>query len=158
MQSIRPFLWFDNNAEEAVQFYLSVFPDGEILGVFHQPEGGPLPPGAVLTIDFSLRGMNFVALNGGPDHKFNEAVSFFLPCDSQAEIDELWSKLLAGGGQEIACGWLRDQFGLCWQVAPHNITQLLAGRDAEGSKRAMQAMMKMKKLSIAELERAGGIV
>jgi predicted 3-demethylubiquinone-9 3-methyltransferase (glyoxalase superfamily) len=156
MQSIKPFLWFDNNAEEAVQFYLTIFPDGEILSVFRQPEGGPLPTGAVLTIDFRLHGMNFVALNGGPGHKFNEAVSFFLPCDSQAEIDELWSKLLAGGGQEIACGWLKDRFGLCWQVAPHNIAQLLAGRDAEGGKRAMQAMMKMKKLSLAELERAGG--
>jgi predicted 3-demethylubiquinone-9 3-methyltransferase (glyoxalase superfamily) len=157
MQAIQPFLWFDNNAEEAVQFYLSVFPDGEIHSVFRQPEGGPLPAGSVLTIEFSLHGMRFVALNGGPDHKFNEAISLYIPCESQAEIDELWSKFIDGGGKEIACGWLRDRFGLCWQVVPHNIVQLLSGRDAEGGQRAFQALMQMKKLNIAELERAGGL-
>jgi predicted 3-demethylubiquinone-9 3-methyltransferase (glyoxalase superfamily) len=157
MKNIQPFLWFDTNAEEAVQFYLSVFPDGKINNILRQPEGGTAPTGSVLTIDFTLHGMQFVALNGGPEHKFNESISFFLPCESQAEIDDLWAKLLAGGGKEIACGWLKDKFGLCWQVVPHNIMQLLSGRDAEGGKRAFQAMLQMKKLDIAELERAGGL-
>jgi predicted 3-demethylubiquinone-9 3-methyltransferase (glyoxalase superfamily) len=157
MQTIKSFLWFDNNAEEAVQYYLSVFPDGKLHTRLQQPEGGPLPAGSVITIEFSLHGMDFIALNGGPEHKFNEAVSFVLPCESQAEIDEFWSKFIDGGGKEIACGWLRDKFGLCWQVVPHNIGELLRGRDAEGGKRAFQAMMQMKKLDIAELQRAGGL-
>lgn len=157
MQNIKPFLWFDNNAEEAVQFYLSVFPDGKIHTVFRQPEGGPMPAGHVLTIEFSLHGLDFIALNGGPSNPFTHAVSFVLPCESQAEIDALWSKFIDGGGKEVACGWLVDKFGLSWQVVPHNIVQLLSGRDAEGGQRAYQAMMQMTKLNIAELERAGGL-
>lgn len=157
MQSIKPFLWFDTNAEEAVNFYASVFPDVRTTAILRCGEGGPGPVGSVLTIEFTMQGLSFVGLNGGPAHQFNEAVSFAVPCESQAEIDDLWTKLLAGGGEEIACGWLKDKFGLRWQVFPHNIAQLLKGRDAEGGQRAMQAMMQMKKLDIAELERAGGL-
>ena len=157
MQDIKPFLWFDNNAEEAVQFYASVFPGVKTGSILRCGEGGPGPAGSVLTIEFTMMGVSFMALNGGPAHQFNEAVSFVIPCETQAEIDEMWTRLLAGGGAEIACGWLKDKFGLRWQVVPHNIAELLNGRDAEGGKRAMQAMMQMKKFDIAELQRAGGL-
>ncbi|HTW49866.1 MAG TPA: VOC family protein [Acidobacteriaceae bacterium] len=157
MQTIKPFLWFDNNAEEAVNFYLSVFPQARVTEILHCPEGGPLPVGSVLTVQFEVNGIRIVALNGGPEHCFTEAISLMVPCETQVEIDDLWSKFIAGGGQEIACGWLRDRFGVSWQITPHNIAQLLSGRDAEGGKRAMAAMMQMTKLNIAELERAGGL-
>lgn len=157
MQEIKPFLWFDNNAEEAVTFYLSVFKNSQSGEVLRCGEGGPLPPGTALTITFEIGGLSFMALNGGPHYRFNEAVSFVIPCDTQAEIDEMWTKLTADGGQEIQCGWLRDKFGLCWQVVPVNIGRLLAGKDAEGGKRAMAAMMGMHKLDIAVLEHAGGL-
>lgn len=157
MQPIQSFLWFDNNAEEAVNFYVSVFPKARIVSVFHSPEGGTLPAGSVLTVDFEIGGVRFAALNGGPGYPFNHAISFVVPCESQAEIDEYWGKLTAGGGKEVACGWLVDKFGVSWQVVPHNITQLLAGKDAEGGKRAFAAMMQMKKLDMAALARAGGL-
>jgi predicted 3-demethylubiquinone-9 3-methyltransferase (glyoxalase superfamily) len=124
--------------------------------VLRSGEGGPGKPGSVLTATFTLEGMEFVALNGGPHFKFNESISFVVNCKDQAEIDEMWEKLSAGGS-EVQCGWVKDKFGLSWQVVPANIAELLQGKDAEGGKRAMQAMLQMKKLNIAALERAGGL-
>jgi predicted 3-demethylubiquinone-9 3-methyltransferase (glyoxalase superfamily) len=145
---ITPFLWFDSNAEEAVEFYCSIFKNSRKLSEFRSPTETPSgPKGMVLTIAFELDGQRFTALNGGPAHKFNEAVSFVVQCDTQDEIDHYWSNLTAGGS-EIACGWLRDKFGMCWQVTPRGIGDLLRHPNS------MQAMMKMKKLDIAELERA----
>jgi predicted 3-demethylubiquinone-9 3-methyltransferase (glyoxalase superfamily) len=157
MQKIKPFLWFNDNAEEAVNFYVSVFKNAKAGAVLRWGEGGPGKPGSVLTAAFMIGDLEFVAMNGGPNHPFNDAVSFVVPCDSQPELDALWAKLTADGGKEIQCGWLKDKFGLAWQVVPTNIEELLKGKDAEGGKRAMQAMMKMKKLDIPELKRAGGL-
>ncbi len=145
---ISPFLWFDSNAEEAVEFYLSVFKNSRRLQVFRVPDERDPSKSKVVTIGFELDGQTFTALNGGPMYKFTEAVSFVVKCDSQEEVDYYWSKLTQGGN-EIQCGWLKDKFGLCWQVVPARIGELLK------SPKAMQAMMKMKKLDIAELERAG---
>jgi predicted 3-demethylubiquinone-9 3-methyltransferase (glyoxalase superfamily) len=146
---ITPFLWFDSNAEDAVNFYLSVFKNsrqtGKMMREIDDPSG---PKGSVLTISFELDGLWFTALNGGPFHKFNEAVSFVIRCEDQQEIDYYWEKLTEGGS-EIACGWLKDKFGLCWQVVPARIAELVHRPEA------MQAMMLMKKLDIAVLERAG---
>jgi predicted 3-demethylubiquinone-9 3-methyltransferase (glyoxalase superfamily) len=143
---ITPFLWFDNNAEEAVEFYVSVFRNSRRMGGLRTGEG---PSGKALTVAFELDGLRFTALNGGPHFKFNEAVSFVVRCDSQAEVDEYWEKLSAGGG-EGQCGWLKDRFGLSWQIVPVQLPELLR------NPKAMQAMMGMKKLDIAELERAAG--
>ena len=148
MPKITPFLWFDDNAEEAVEFYLSVFPNSRRMDELRAGDAGPGPKGSIITIGFELDGQPFTALNGGPEHQFNEAVSFFVHCKDQAEIDSYWSKLLAGGGEEIACGWLKDRFGLRWQIVPVNIMELI--RPAA----AMRAMMTMKKLDIAALEKA----
>jgi len=156
VQQIKPFLWFNDNAEEAVNFYVSVFKNAKAGAVVRWGEGGPGKPGSVLTASFTIGDLEFVALNGGPHFQFNNAVSFVIPCDSQAELDEMWAKLTAGG-EEVQCGWLKDKFGLAWQVVPANMPELLEGKDAEGGKRAMQAMMKMKKIDIAELKRAGGL-
>jgi predicted 3-demethylubiquinone-9 3-methyltransferase (glyoxalase superfamily) len=145
---ITPFLWFDTNAEEAVDFYISVFPNSRRLDELRNSGDAPGPKDGILSIDFELDGQRFVALNGGPAYKFNEAVSFFVNCDSQKEIDDYWSKLSAGG-QEIQCGWLKDKFGLYWQIVPANIGQLVK------HPKAMKAMLNMVKLDIAELERAG---
>jgi predicted 3-demethylubiquinone-9 3-methyltransferase (glyoxalase superfamily) len=146
---ITPFLWFGTNAEEAVNYYLSVFKNsrqtGKMVREIDDPSG---PKGTVLTISFELDGLPFTALNGGPMYTFNEAVSFVVRCDNQDDIDYYWDKL-TDGGTEIACGWLKDKFGLCWQVVPANIGKLI------NRPKAMQAMMQMKKLNIAELERAG---
>jgi predicted 3-demethylubiquinone-9 3-methyltransferase (glyoxalase superfamily) len=146
---LTPFLWFDKNAEEAVDFYLTVFKNSRKLDEFRSPvetQGGP--EGSVLTISFELDGQKFTALNGGPYHKFNEAVSFVVRCEDQGEIDFYYAKLLEGGGSEIACGWLKDRFGLCWQVVPARIGELIR------HPKAMQAMMGMKKFDIAALEQA----
>jgi predicted 3-demethylubiquinone-9 3-methyltransferase (glyoxalase superfamily) len=156
MQSIQPFLWFDANAEEAVKFYVSVFKNAKMGTVTRYPEGAPGKAGTVMTAAFTIGDVEFIALNGGPHFKFNESVSFVVPCDSQAEIDEYWAKLTADGGVEVQCGWLKDKFGLSWQVAPANMGELMQGVDAEGGKRAMQAMMQMKKLDIATLRKASG--
>ena len=145
---ITPFLWFDSNAEEAVAFYLSIFPNSRRLGELRNTGDAPGPKGGVLTVSFELDGLRFTALNGGPDHPFTDAISFFVRCDSQDEVDYYWSKLTEGGA-EVACGWLRDKFGLSWQITPARIGELLK------TSKAMQAMMKMKKFDIAELERAG---
>ncbi|MGB9154204.1 MAG: VOC family protein [Alphaproteobacteria bacterium] len=144
---ITPFLWFDSNAEEAVEFYLTVFKNSRRLDELRNTGDAPGPKGGVLTIAFELDGQKFTALNGGPAYRFNEAISLVVRCDSQEEVDYYWERLTAGGS-EIQCGWLRDKFGLCWQVTPARIGELL------GNSKAMQAMMKMKKLDIAELERA----
>lgn len=145
---ITPFLWFDTNAEEAVEFYLTVFKNSRRLDGLRHTDDTPGPTGSVLTITFELDGQKFTALNGGPMFKFTEAVSFVVRCDSQEEIDYYWSKLSAGGS-ESQCGWLKDKFGLSWQIVPARLSDLLK------HPKAMQAMMKMKKLDIGELERAG---
>ncbi|MGP8250554.1 MAG: VOC family protein [Terracidiphilus sp.] len=145
---ITPFLWFDSNAEEAVEFYLSIFKNSRRISELRNPGPAPGPQGGILTITFELDGVPFTALNGGPDHKFNDAVSFFVRCESQQEIDYYWDRL-TDGGTEVACGWLHDRFGLSWQVVPINIAELL------GNRKAMEAMMTMKKLDIAALEQAG---
>jgi predicted 3-demethylubiquinone-9 3-methyltransferase (glyoxalase superfamily) len=144
---ISPFLWFDSNAEEAVDFYLTVFKNSRRLDVVHNSSGTPNPPAKVLTIAFELDGQTFTALNGGPLFKFNESISFLVRCDSQEEVDYYWSKLTPGGS-EIQCGWLKDKFGLCWQIVPARLPDLIK------HPKAMQAMLQMKKLDIAELERA----
>lgn len=146
---ITPFLWFDKNAEEAVDFYLTIFKNSRKLDELRSAVDIPsAPKGGVLTISFELDGQKFTALNGGPDHQFNEAVSFVVRCENQGEVDHYYSKLLEGGGSEIACGWLKDRFGLRWQVVPAHIGELIR------HPRAMQAMMQMKKFDIAALERA----
>ncbi len=157
MQKIKPFLWFNDNAEQAVHFYLATFKNAKVGEILRCGEGGPLPPGSVLTATFTIGDLEFIALNGGPHYTFNHAVSFVIPCESQAEIDEYWAKLTADGGKEVQCGWLVDKFGLSWQVVPHNINELLQGKDAEGGKRAMAAMMQMVKFDIAALRKAGGL-
>src|ERR1700689_2276452 len=144
---ITPFLWFDSNAEEAVNFYLSVFKNSRLLNEVRVTDAGPGPKGSILTIAFELDGQKFTALNGGPTFHFTEAISFVVRCDSQGEIDHYWSKLSAGGS-ESQCGWLKDRFGLSWQIVPARLPDLIK------KPAAMQAMLKMKKLNIAELERA----
>jgi len=146
---ITPFLWFNNNAEDAVNFYLSVFKNSRRLEVLHNNGDHP-GPANVLTIAFELDGQRFTALNGGPTFKFNEAISFVVRCDSQAEVDEYWDKLSAGGS-ESQCGWLKDKFGLSWQIVPARLADLIK------NPAAMQAMLRMKKLDIAELERAAEV-
>lgn len=138
---ITPFLWFDNNAEEAVDFYLTVFKNSRRLGELRKPDGG------ILTISFELEGLRFTALNGGPAHQFTHAVSFVVRCDSQEEVDDYWAKLTAGG-KEVACGWLTDRFGLSWQVVPAQLPELIR------HPKAMEAMMQMTKFDIAALEAA----
>ena len=147
---ITPFLWFDGNAEEAVNFYLSVFKNSRRLDKMDSAVDTRVSKGKVLTISFELDGQAFVALNGGPNFKFNEAISFMIRCENQEEIDYYWSKLTAEGGQEIQCGWLKDKFCLAWQVVPTQIAELVS------TPKGMEAMMKMKKLVIAELEKANG--
>ncbi len=144
---ISPFLWFDTNAEEAVEFYLTVFKNSRRLDELRTVEDGPLPKGSILAISFELDGQKLTALNGGPAFKFTEAISFVVRCDSQEEVDDYWSKLSAGGS-EVQCGWLKDKFGLSWQIVPARLHELIR------HPKAMQAMMQMKKLDIAELERA----
>jgi predicted 3-demethylubiquinone-9 3-methyltransferase (glyoxalase superfamily) len=144
---VTPFLWFENQAEEAADFYVSIFPNSRKLGELRNPGPAPVEKGGVLTVAFELDGMKFTALNGGPNYKFTPAVSFVVRCDSQEEVDYYWSRLTKGG-QEVACGWLTDKFGLSWQVVPSRLPELVK------NPKAMQAMMTMKKLDIAELERA----
>jgi predicted 3-demethylubiquinone-9 3-methyltransferase (glyoxalase superfamily) len=153
MQKITPFLWFDNNAEEAMNFYISVFKNGKILNVNRLPEGAPAAPANILTATFELHGQQLMVLNGGPHFKFTEAISLFVNCETQAEVDDLWSKLSAGG-KTSQCGWLQDKFGLWWQVAPSALGKLMGDRDPAKAKRVMDAMLKMTKIDIAALQRA----
>ena len=153
MQKITPFLWFDHQAEEAANFYISLFKDSKIVSISRYGEGAPGPQGAVMTVNFQLEGQDFIALNGGPEFTFSPAISFFVDCATQAEVDRLWEKLTEGG-EEIQCGWLKDKYGLSWQIVPSGMSDLLNGMDPEGSRRAMQAMLKMKKLDLAKMRQA----
>ncbi len=153
MQKITPFLWFDNNAEEAVNHYLSIFKNSKVNKVLRCGDAGPGPKGSVLTIAFQLEGQDFIALNGGPIFKFNEAISLSVDCKSQIEVDDLWEKL-SDGGQKSQCGWLKDKFGLSWQVVPSVLVEMLQDPDAEKARRVMAAMMKMGKIDIAILKQA----
>ena len=153
MQKITPFLWFDHQAEEAADFYTSLFKNSRIVSVSRYGEGGPGPQGTAMTVNFVLEGQEFIALNGGPEFTFSPAVSFFVDCTTQAEVDRLWEKLTEGG-EEVQCGWLKDKFGLSWQIVPSGLNDLLNGKDAEGSRRAMQAMLQMKKLDLEKMRQA----
>lgn len=149
MPTITPFLWFDTQAEEAMRFYVSLFKDSKIGEIRRAGPDGP-----VMSVTFQLNGQNFMALNAGPHFKFNEAVSFFVDCETQAEVDELWAKLTADGGQESQCGWLKDKYGLSWQIIPKLLSQLLGDPDAAKAKRVMEAMLKMQKIDSAVLRQA----
>lgn len=153
MQGITPFLWFENQAEEAAKFYVSVFPNSRIKQTTRYGEEGPGPKGTVMTVSFELDGHEFVALNGGPQFSFTQAVSFVVNCDTQAEVDAFWEKLSAGG-EKIQCGWLKDRYGLPWQIVPTALGRLLGDKDPQKSRRVMKAMLQMKKLDVAALERA----
>ncbi len=153
MQKITPNLWFDTEAEEAAKFYTSIFKDSKIDAVSHYGEAGPRPAGMVLTVDFQLEGQKFTALNGGPDFKFTEAISLLVNCESQEEVDELWATL-SEGGEEGPCGWLKDRYGLSWQIIPTRLGELLQDKDAERANRVMDAMLQMGKIDIAALEKA----
>ena len=156
-QKITPFLWFDDQAEEAVSFYTSIFKNSKGGNATRYDEEGSKvsgrPKGSVMTVPFKLEGQDFVALNGGPVFKFTEAVSFVVNCETQKEVDHFWEKLSAGG-EEVQCGWLKDKFGLSWQVVPTVLTEMLQDKDPQKAKRVMSAMLKMKKIDIAELKRA----
>lgn len=154
MPKITPFLWFDNQAEEAAKFYTSVFKNSKMGEVRRYGDAGPGPKGSVMTASFSIEGVEFTALNAGPLFKFNESVSFVVHCKTQAEVDEYWSKLTADGGQESQCGWLKDKFGLSWQITPDRLLELISDKDVAKSQRAMQAMMQMQKIDIAKIEQA----
>ncbi len=153
MPKLTPCLWFDTEGEEAAQLYTSIFPNSKIVDVSRYGSAGPRPEGTVMTVDFELDGQPFLALNGGPDFTFSEAVSFQVSCESQEEVDHYWSKL-SEGGEEGPCGWLKDRFGLSWQIVPKRLPELLSDPDRERSQRVMAAMLEMKKIDIADLERA----
>jgi predicted 3-demethylubiquinone-9 3-methyltransferase (glyoxalase superfamily) len=153
VQKITPFLWFDTQAEEAAGFYTSIFPNSKITKVVRYGEAGPGPAGSAMTVAFELEGQKFVGLNGGPHFKFTEAVSFVVNCETQAEVDAYWNALSAGGA-EVQCGWIKDKFGLSWQIVPNVLPELLNDPGPEKSQRVMKAMLAMKKLDIAALERA----
>lgn len=152
MQKITPCLWFDNNIEEAVKYYTSVFKNSKVISTTYYGEGMHLPKGTVLTIMFELNGQEFMALNGGPAFKFTEAVSFMINCDTQQEIDEYWEKLTSDGGQELECSWVKDKFGMSWQIVPASLGKMM--KDSQKFDRVIHAVMKMKKLDIKTLEQA----
>lgn len=147
MPTITPFLWFDTQAEDAMNFYASIFRESKVVTINKAQ-------GRTMSVVFELQGQRFMALNAGPHFKFNEAVSFFVGCETQAEIDEYWSKLIADGGEPSRCGWLKDKFGLSWQIVPNALGGLLGGADTAGSKRALDAMLQMTRLDVSELQRA----
>jgi predicted 3-demethylubiquinone-9 3-methyltransferase (glyoxalase superfamily) len=154
MQKVSPFIWFDNNAEEAMGFYLAIFKDSKEIRATRNPPGAPGPEGALLVASIQLEGQEIILMNGGPGHPPTDAISLMVNCDSQEEVDYYWNKLLEGGGKEIACGWLKDRFGLYWQVTPIILLQLLGDPDNAKAGRVMQAMMKMIKLDIGALKAA----
>lgn len=154
MQKISPFLWFDNNAGEAIDFYLSVFKNAKKTRVANNPSTAPGPEGALLVASIELEGQEITLMNGGPGHPLTDAISLTINCETQEEVDYYWNRLLEGGGSELACGWLKDRFGLCWQVTPVMLPELLAGADRAKAARVMQAMMNMVKLDIAQLQAA----
>lgn len=153
-QKITPFFWFDTQAGEAADFYTSLFPNSKITSKSMYGPNMPMPEGIVMTVAFELNGQNFVALNGGPVYKFNEAISFVISCKDQEEVDYYWNKLSSDGGEEGPCGWLKDKFGVSWQVVPTALYEYIGGADAEGAQRATQCMMQMKKLIIEDLKNA----
>jgi predicted 3-demethylubiquinone-9 3-methyltransferase (glyoxalase superfamily) len=153
MQKISTFLWFDNQAEEAANFYVSIFKNSKVLGMTHYGDAGPRPKGSVLVVSFQLEGQNFLALNGGPHFKFTEAISLVVNCETQQEVDEMWKKLSAGG-EESRCGWLKDKYGLSWQVVPTVLNEMLQDKDPAKANRVMQAIMQMDKLDIKLLKQA----
>jgi predicted 3-demethylubiquinone-9 3-methyltransferase (glyoxalase superfamily) len=155
MRNPFPCLWFDGKAEEAAKFYTSLLPDSSVDKVWRSPADTPSgPAGMVLTVDFTLNGQHFQGLNGGPDFSFNEAVSFVIECEDQGEVDRLWDALTADGGEPGPCGWLKDRFGLSWQIVPRQLNELVGDPDPERARRAMEAMLKMGKIDVAELQRA----
>jgi predicted 3-demethylubiquinone-9 3-methyltransferase (glyoxalase superfamily) len=153
MPKITPFLWFDSNAEEAMNFYASVFKDSQVVSIIRNREGGMGPEGAMFSATFLLQGQEFIALNGGPHFRFTPAISLLVTCDTQEEVDELWAKLCAGG-EPNRCGWLTDRFGLSWQIVPRVLGEMLQDHDVAKANRVMQAMLKMIKLDIADLRQA----
>jgi predicted 3-demethylubiquinone-9 3-methyltransferase (glyoxalase superfamily) len=153
MQKITPFLWFDRKAVEAMNFYTGIFKNSRVTNVMRCGEAGPGPKGSVMSVTFELEGQAFIALNGGPMFTFSPAISFFVTCETQEEVDEFWARL-SEGGQTLQCGWLKDKFGVSWQIVPAILHTMLRDKDAEKSRRVMQAMMKMTKLDIAHLTRA----
>jgi predicted 3-demethylubiquinone-9 3-methyltransferase (glyoxalase superfamily) len=153
MQKITPCLWFDTQAEEAANFYVSLFKNSKVLDISHFGEAGPRPAGTVMTVNFQLDGQEFIALNGGPEFNFTEAISFSVSCESQEEVDELWQKLTEDG-EAGPCGWLKDRFGLSWQIVPTALTRLLSDPDGEKVKRVTEAMLKMSKIDIQVLQQA----
>jgi predicted 3-demethylubiquinone-9 3-methyltransferase (glyoxalase superfamily) len=155
LQKITPFLWFDSQAEEAARFYCSIFQNSRIEAVTRYGDAGPGPQGSVMTVAFELAGQKFVALNGGPAFKFTEAISLVVNCETQQEVDEMWEKLSAGG-QEIECGWLKDKYGLAWQIVPTVLWQMMQDPDPQRKERVMKALYQMKKLDIAGLQAAYG--
>jgi predicted 3-demethylubiquinone-9 3-methyltransferase (glyoxalase superfamily) len=160
MQKITPFLWFNDNAEEAVKFYTSIFKNSKVGRILRYSEEvakvsqSGMPAGSVLTIEFEIEGQKFVALNGGPEFKFNESISFVVNCETQKEVDYFWKKLTADGGEESQCGWLRDKFGVSWQVTPTVLIDMLHDKDSEKAQRAMKAMLQMQKIDIEKLKAA----
>ena len=154
MPEITPNLWFDTESKDAAEFYVSVFPNSEITNVSYYTDSGPLPAGTVMTVEFVLDGQRFTALNGGPQFKFDEAVSFVIDCADQNEVDYYWNKLTEGGGEESQCGWLKDRFGLSWQVTPIELYQLVTGSDPARAERAMKAMLGMQKIDLAAIKAA----
>ena len=153
MQKITPFLWFDDQAEEAARFYTSIFKNSRITSISHYTESSHKPAGSVLTVSFEIDGQEFTALNGGPEFKFTPAISFYVNCRGQAEVDDLWNKLSAGG-EEGQCGWLTDKYGVSWQVVPAELMELMGNKDPEKARIATEAMLKMKKIIIRDLESA----
>lgn len=153
MPKITPFLWFDHQAEEAVAFYTSIFKNSKIGSISRYGDAGPRPAGSVMVVEFELDGQKFAALNGGPEYRFNPAISFYVSCESQSEVDYYWEKLTEGG-TEVQCGWLTDKYGISWQIVPTILGQLLSDPDPEKAARVTQAMLQMVKLDIAELKRA----
>jgi predicted 3-demethylubiquinone-9 3-methyltransferase (glyoxalase superfamily) len=153
MQKITPFLWFDDKAEEAMNFYVSVFKNSKVLSLRRYGDAGPGPKGTVMTATFQLDGQNFMALNGGPHFTFSPAISLYVNCETQEEVDDLWEKLSEGGKKE-RCGWLKDKFGLSWQIVPSILGEMLGDKDPEKAKRVMQAMLQMDKIDINALKRA----
>jgi len=152
-QKITPFLWFDTNAEEAVNFYVSIFKNSKITHVSRYGDAGPGPKGTVMVVSFELEGQKFTALNGGPHYKFTPAISLYVDCETQAEVDELWEKLSAGG-RDVQCGWLADKYGLSWQVIPRTLIELMQDKDPVKAQRVFQAMLKMVKIDVEGLKRA----
>jgi predicted 3-demethylubiquinone-9 3-methyltransferase (glyoxalase superfamily) len=154
MQKIHPFLWFDTQAEEAANLYVSIFKNSKITSISRYPEGGPVPKDRVMTVGFELEGQQFTALNAGPHFKFTEAISFVVDCKSQEEVDHYWTRLTADGGQPSQCGWLKDKYGLSWQITPSVLIELVSGPDTAKAGRVMAAMMQMGKIDIAKLKEA----